>query len=125
MIEGVPRRLKIIFMSLVAAIFICSVAFAFVFVIDGSMAEDESRAFTFALIFAVVFIALNAVMLLTGYMIFRKAREQSMKKCVSCGTLIGANAKACSKCSTIQPISADDDMYLEPKERSVEVKKKK
>jgi len=125
MIEGVPRRLKIIFMSLVAAIFICSAVFAFVFVIDGSVAEDESKAFTFALIFAVVFIALNAVMLITSYIIFRKAKEQTMKRCVSCDTLIEANARACPKCSTVQPMTIDEDMYLEPKERSVEVKKKK
>ena len=124
MIEGVPKRMKIIFVSLVAAIFVFSVMFAYVFVIDGSVAEDDSKAFAYAAAFAAVFIILNAAMLLLGYIIFRRAKEQTMKRCVSCDALIAQNAEACPECDAVQPLPMNEDTYLEPKERPSVIRKK-
>ncbi|MCL2786494.1 MAG: zinc ribbon domain-containing protein [Methanomassiliicoccaceae archaeon] len=122
MIEHVSKGMRALFVSLVAAIFICSAAFGYVFVVDGSVSDDESKAFTFAAVFAAVFIALNVTLLIVGYMIYRKAKQQrTMIRCPSCGTFTDPAATACPKCHTVRP---DESTYLEPKENDDIVVKK-
>ena len=117
-------RLRVVLAVLIASIFVCSVAFIYVFAIDGSM--DGSEAMNFAVMFAAVFIILNAVLLAFAYMVFRKAKAQGIvRRCILCGSVIDANARTCGKCNAIQPASLDENTYLGPKERSDEIIKKK
>ena len=115
-----PSSLRILFVSLLIAIFALSVAFVYVFALDGSISDDESKAFTVTAIFAVMFILLNAIMLTVGYMILKKAKLRSAARCVSCNAIMDTNARTCPECNAAQP-----DTYLEPKERNERIIKKK
>ena len=74
MFNDIPVRIKAAFIGLITAIFICSMMFVYVFVIDGSVSDDESKAFVYAAIFAAVFIALNAILLSLAYVMVRRAK---------------------------------------------------
>jgi len=126
MIEYVSKEMRVIFVSLIVAIFACSMIFGYVFVIDGSISDDESKAYTFAAVFAAVFIILNLLLLVVGYMIFKKAkRQRMMRSCTSCGTPINAGVASCPECAAVQPVPADENTYLEPKVKEDTVVKKK
>ena len=73
MFNDIPMRIKGLFVSLIIAIFVCSMAFAYVFVIDGSAAGGPD-ALMYATIFAIVFIALNAVLLALAYVMLKRAK---------------------------------------------------
>jgi len=66
-------KIRVLFISLVVAIFACSMAFAYVFVIDGSATEGPD-ALMYATVFATVFIALNAVLLALAYTVLRRTK---------------------------------------------------
>ena len=122
MFSDVPKRTKVLFISLAVSLFACSVIYAAVF-LSGAISEDE--AFMYAAIFAAAALSLNGGLLAIGYIMLRKTRSQfTRKKCVSCGRSIGINAKACPGCRAMQPPALDSSVYLEPHEREDTVTKK-
>jgi predicted Zn-ribbon and HTH transcriptional regulator len=89
---------------------------------NPSIADDESKAVTYAAIFAVVFIALNAFLLIVALRASRRAKEIARtKKCASCGSIIDRDAAACPECRSVQ---VDEDTYLEPKKKDDTVRPK-
>jgi predicted Na+-dependent transporter len=111
------------FIGLIVAVFICSVAFGLIFV--TGLADDESKAFTYAAVFAAVFVILNAALLALGYSVYRNMkRQRSALKCVSCGSPVDKGSKACPVCNAMQP-APTDDVYLEPRPKDNEIRPKK
>ena len=113
-----PNKAKPIFVSLASSIFLCSVLY---FVVFSSGVSDDD-AFTYAAVFAVVIIILNAVILTAGYLMFRKIR--CISKCASCGRSIAAGDKMCPKCGAMQPLSLDSSVYLEPQKQEKTIRPK-
>ncbi|MDR0778534.1 MAG: hypothetical protein LBE48_03745 [Methanomassiliicoccaceae archaeon] len=119
-------RTKILFVSIVAAIFIIAAAFVLLMVTDPSIIEDEDRMFTLVSAFVAVFVILNLILLFIGWRETRTAKDVTAKNCVSCGTKIDQNAKVCTKCRAMQPLILNESVYLDPKvqnDRTIRPKK--
>ena len=126
MFSDLPFRTKASFIVLVISVFICSAAFGYVFVIDGSVTADESKALMYATVFIIILLALNMMLLAVGWSAYRKIKQgRGTVKCGMCGASADISAKACPKCRAILPPSIDGSMYLEPKEREEGIKPKK
>jgi hypothetical protein len=111
-------RTKIIFISIVAAVFIVTAVFILLMVTDPSLIEDDERMFMLVGVFSAVFVILNLILLMIGWRETRNAASVSLKKCVSCGTKIDQDAKVCTKCRAMQPMKLGDSVYLDPKVRN-------
>jgi hypothetical protein len=95
-------------------------------VTDPSLIEDDERMFMHVGVFSAVFVILNLTLLLMGWQETRNASSVSLKKCASCGTKIDQNAKICTKCRAMQPMTLSDSVYLDPKvqnDRTIRPKK--
>jgi ribosomal protein L32 len=107
-----PVKIKALAVALMIAVFISSVVFAYVMTTNDSISEDESKAFTYAVMFAAILIILNAVLLTIGLWALKRSKATS-RKCVSCGAAIGSES-TCSKCGTA---AAEDNIYLDPRDK--------
>jgi len=74
MIEDIPQRMKMVFVALIMGIFACSMIYAYIFVIDGSILDDESKAMTYGLAIAAAFVILSVALVILGYLALRKAK---------------------------------------------------
>jgi len=64
MIERVPMKVKILLVSLIMAIFICSAAFGYVFALGEPPADDVAS--TYAMVFIIAFVSLSALLMVVG-----------------------------------------------------------
>jgi len=72
MIEDLSPKMKMTFVALIMGIFACSMVYAYIFVIDGSISDDESKAMMYGLIIAAAFVILSAALIVLGYLALRK-----------------------------------------------------
>ncbi|MDR0791150.1 MAG: hypothetical protein LBE47_01255 [Methanomassiliicoccaceae archaeon] len=110
-------RTKVLFVSIVAAVFIVTAVFVSLIISDPSVIEDGDRMFMYVGVYAAVFAILNITLLMIAWRETRSTRSATAKKCVSCGTLMDQVAKVCPKCRAIQPLILNENIYLDPKGR--------
>jgi len=116
---------KIIVVVTAAMLFISSVIFAMIMISDETITADPSRAQTYAAAFIIIILVLNIPLLFIALKVSKKLKEQTMNKCGSCGSPLGAEEYSCPVCRAIQP-SADESMYLKPEDTDkVTIKPKK
>ncbi|MDR2866915.1 MAG: hypothetical protein LBV13_05920 [Methanomassiliicoccaceae archaeon] len=124
MISDLPLRTRALIIALSVSVFMISLA-AFVLLTGDSASEDGSRTLMYAAAIIAAFIALNVILFTVGYLAVRKAkREQTLKKCVECGTVMDIEAKTCTGCGAPQPTVMNDSTYLEPKDEDQEIRPK-
>jgi len=122
MINDHPPRTKILIVAIIASVFISSVIFAYIMFTDDSIADDESKALTYAAVFAAVLIILNVSLLIVALRASKRMKEASMtRKCASCGAVIDRAATECPECRSVQ---VNEDTYLEPKRKDNAVRPK-
>jgi uncharacterized membrane protein len=122
MISDLPKNTKYTIVAVITVIFVSSLVFAYV-MINSDYAADESAAFTYAAVFATVFICLNVLLLVIAIRTSRKMKRESLtKKCESCSSTMDRDETKCPQCNAIQ---VTDDTYLDPKTPNNEVVPKK
>jgi len=115
MISDYPPNTKLLIVSIITAVFVSSVIFAYMMFTDPSVSDDESKALMYAAVFAMILIALNLLLLAVALRASKKLKEALMtKKCASCGSVIGKEETECPNCHKIQ---VTEDTYLDPKRK--------
>ena len=122
MISDFPHNTKILIVSIITAVFVSSVIFAYIMFTDPSVSDDGSKAIMYATVFAIVLIALNVLLLVVALRASKKLKAAAAtKKCASCGTVIDRASAECPECRSVQ---VNDDTYLEPKRKEKVIKPK-
>ena len=122
MISDFPSNTKILIVSIITAVFVSSMVFAYIMFTDPSISGDESKALTYATVFAVLLIVLNVLLLVIALRASKKLKAAAAtKKCASCGSVVGKDETECPNCHKIQ---VNDDTYLEPKRKESTVRPK-
>jgi hypothetical protein len=104
-------------MAIVTAVFLSSIVFAYI-MFSGSVSDDSEL--TYAAVFAVILISLNAVLLAVAVRESRRAKRlATTKRCASCGSEMDRMSTECPGCRKVQ---VDDDTYLDPKVQDTDTK---
>ena len=120
------QRSKVLIATVAVALFLSTVIFALTMLNDETIWDDQSRLFTYMAVFFAIFLTLNILLVFVALKASKKVRTKiGTKKCTSCSSFIAADARSCPNCRTVQP-TADENMYLSPKENGAkEIRPKK
>ena len=104
-----PAKIKMLSVAIIAAVFISSLIFAYIMLTSDHL--DSSRVYTYAAIFAAVFIILNVSLLIIGVWALR--RTKAAAKCAACGSALDGGT--CPKCTPADAAAESKDNTIRPK----------